>query len=114
MQSEQTKRKQVSEYDIVSMRAQAIGFRIKAESPENALKRLQARNKTHLTPDVPENARVITSTWPDPSEHGEAWLIRGGDLPQDPTGKTVLTWDGQKIARQELPEGFTEALLFGD
>lgn len=114
MQSEQTKRNKRSTNKIMAARIQFFEFDVEAEKPENALNRLRARNRADLSPDMPENARLITSTWVDPSEEGAAWIFRNETFPNDPTGRTVHTWDGKSIARQHLPEGITESVLFRD
>ncbi len=114
MQSEQTTRGKRSTNKIMAARIQFFEFDVEAEKPENALNRLRARNRADLSPDMPENARLISSTWVDPSEEGSAWIFRNETLPKDPTGRTVHTWDGKEIRTQKLPDGFTMGTFFMD
>jgi len=107
-----TKRK---EYEILITQSNVYRHKVVAESAENALKTLRTRVKAcNGSKQIPPELILVFSSWPDPSEDGETWMIRGGDLPKDPTEKTCHAWDTQKLRTKKLPKGMTEALLFGD
>ncbi|MDD3181185.1 MAG: hypothetical protein PHD48_00020 [Alphaproteobacteria bacterium] len=107
-----TKRK---EYEILITQSNVYKHKVVAESAENALKTLRTRVRAcNGTKQTPPEAILVFSSWPDPSEDGETWMIRGGDLPKDPTEKTCHAWDAQKVSLKNLPDGVTDSMLFGD
>lgn len=91
-------------YRIVAGRQQYFEFEVVATSPENACKRLYERLRRNNALEAPDDRKNWTSAWLDPSDKGDAWLIAGGELPQDPTAKTSLYWDGKEIKRGKLVE----------
>ncbi|MDD3287459.1 MAG: hypothetical protein PHX43_00435 [Alphaproteobacteria bacterium] len=104
------------EYEILTPCSLVLKHKVIAESAENALKTLRARVRAYNGSNEPyaHGAKLCFSSWPDPGEKGESWMIRGGNLPNDPTGKTCHSWDAEKITTKELSKGMTESMFFRD
>ena len=104
MTSSNTSKGKRSAYRIVPMRGVTYVFDIKSQSPEKACERLHERLKRDAglaeTYKEPHDAAVFGHSWFPPEEVG--YLISGGDLPEDPTGKTCHVWNGTKIVRMKI------------
>jgi len=94
--------KKKSRYEIMALRAQVYCFAIDATSPEAACKSLWRRQRYNYDPGTPDDARLVCSTWCDPQDEGEGWLVAGGPLPLDPTGATAHGWNGKEVVRVKL------------
>jgi hypothetical protein len=96
----------LKKYRLIPMRELTYAFEIAAHSPEGASKRLQERLKRDAgfgeSYKEPGDATLFGHSWFPPDEVG--YIISGGDLPEDPTGKTCHVWDGKKITRKKISD----------
>jgi len=91
-------------YQLLPMRGLTYSFDITSKSPEGAGKRLQERLKRDAgfadSYKEPNDAALFGHAWAPPDEM--EYIISGGDLPVDPTGKTCHVWNGEKIVRRKI------------
>ena len=94
-------------YRLAPMRGLTYEFELTSKSPEGAGKRLQERLKRDAgfgdeTYKEPNDAVLSAHSWFPPDEM--EFIISGGDLPVDPTGKTCHVWNGEKIVRKKIKD----------
>ncbi len=103
----------LAKYRLKPLRGLTYAFEITSKSPEGAGTRLQERLKRNAgyadSYKEPDDAVVVGHSWFPPDEVG--YIITGGDLPEDPTGKTCHVWNGKEIARVEVPEHMIPAIV---
>lgn len=97
--TEQTLPKKMHTYRITVGRLQHAYIDIDALSPENACKRLQARLKSDNDLEMPDDIHPMLSSWNDPDDEGEGWIITGGDIPVDHAKETVVVWNKGQLKR---------------
>jgi hypothetical protein len=91
-------------YRLAPMRGLTYEFEMTSKSPEAAGKRLQERLKRDAglkkSYKEPDDAVLLGHSWFPPDE--VEFIISGGNLPEDPTGKTCHVWNGKDIVRKKI------------
>ncbi len=103
---EESPEKKMAEYRMVVMRGRAYEYTIKATSFENASKRLRERldrdaGTDNLSYEEPVDAMPGSHFWFAPEDM--KWFVGGGEIPVDPSGETVMVWNGAEVARGRFP-----------